>query len=112
MTLSPDLKDEQQFPLVGTQSIQTTQGQDGRPHCRGSSRSRRDSTSKDRSQSRGHSSSRGRSLGQERPGSRPNDQLPGVQFEMTDSNTGRTPADAPRGMWAERARNSAAEVMT
>ncbi|KAL1486635.1 hypothetical protein MTO96_046865 [Rhipicephalus appendiculatus] len=35
MTWSPDLKDEQQFPVVGTQSIQTTQGQDGRPHSRG-----------------------------------------------------------------------------
>ncbi|KAL1473091.1 hypothetical protein MTO96_038933 [Rhipicephalus appendiculatus] len=100
MTWSPDLKDEQQFPLIGTQSIQTTQGQNGRPNSRGSTRSRRGCRSKDHFQSRRHSSSRGSSLGEERPGSRLNGQLPGIQFEITDSNPGKTPADTTKGAWA------------
>ncbi|KAH7963460.1 hypothetical protein HPB52_021227 [Rhipicephalus sanguineus] len=112
MTLSPDLKDEQQFPGIMTQSIQSTQGQDGHPHCRGHSRSRIGSRSRDRSQSRGRSSSRGHPLGKQQPGNRSSGQMPGVQFEITDSNPGRTHADATKGSWAERAHNGAAEVMT
>ncbi|KAH7935649.1 hypothetical protein HPB52_011176 [Rhipicephalus sanguineus] len=112
MTSSPDLKDEQQFPGIGTQSIQSTQGQDGNLHCRGRSRSRKGSRSRDRPQSRGRSSSRGRPVGKQQPGSRPSGQMPGVQFEITDSNPARTHADTTKGSWAERAHNGGAEVMT
>lgn len=112
ITSSPDINDKQLIPAYGTQSIQTTQEQERRPHSRGRSRSRRGSRPKARSQSRGRSSSQGHHQGRDQPGRHPNGQLPGVQFEITASHPGRTPAVTSKGSWAERVRNGGAEVMT
>ncbi|KAH8020855.1 hypothetical protein HPB51_005382 [Rhipicephalus microplus] len=112
MTSSSEINDEHLISAIETQSIQRTQERERRPHSKRRLRSRRGSRPQAESQSWGHSSSQGHYLGQEQLGRHLNGQLSGVQFEIMASNPGRTPAVAPKGSWAERVHNGAAEQMT